>query len=158
MSLTYRIRRAREADEHVITTLVRSEHLNPLDLDWRRFMLAVDATGLVGAAQLRWHNDDSCELGSLVVRTDARGRGIAARLIDALLARAATRVCMITGAAFAGHYAHWGFRRIEPSTAPWAVRRNYYFGRFIGGALSFVSGRAPKELAVLHREPPMIQA
>jgi N-acetylglutamate synthase-like GNAT family acetyltransferase len=154
MSLTYSIRRARDADEHAITTLVRSERLNPLDLDWRRFMLAVDASGLVGAAQLRWHDDDSRELGSLVVRADARGRGIAGRLIDALLARAATRVCMITGAAFAGHYARWGFRRIEASMAPWAVRRNYYFGRIVGGALSVLSGRQPRMLAILDRAPP----
>jgi N-acetylglutamate synthase-like GNAT family acetyltransferase len=154
MSPTFTIRRAREPDEYAIWSLVRSERLNPLDLDWRRFVLAIDPSGIVGAVQLRLHDDDSRELGSLVVRHDARSRGVAARLIDALLARVATRVWMITGAAFAAHYARWGFRRIEPSTAPASVRRNYYLGRFIGGALSFISGRAPKVLAVLHREPP----
>ena len=155
MSSTFTIRRAREPDEHAITTLVRSERLNPLDLDWRRFVLAVDPSGIVGAVQLRMHDNDSRELGSLVVRRDARGRGIAARLIDTLLAPVATRVWMITGAAFAAHYARWGFRRIEPSAAPAGVRRNYYLGRIIGGTLSLVSGRASKVLAVLHREPPI---
>ena len=61
---------------------------------------------------------------------------------------------MITGAAFAAHYTRWGFRRIAPESAPSAVRRNYYFGKFVGGALSLLSGRAPRELAIFDRKPP----
>lgn len=154
MGPIFKIRRAREADEHAIATLVRSERLNPLDLDWRRFVLAVDPRGILGAVQLRMHDDDSRELGSLVVREDARGRGIAARLIDALLAPVVTRVCMITGAAFAAHYARWGFRRIDPSVAPAAVRRNYHIGRIVGGMLSLLRGREPRTLAILERPAP----
>jgi N-acetylglutamate synthase-like GNAT family acetyltransferase len=146
------IRRATERDELAITSLVRSEHLNPIGLDWRRFVIAVDAAGVAGAVQLRRHPDDARELGSLVVRPDARGRGIAARLIDALLATAGARVLMITGAAFAAHYARWGFRRIEPARAPRTVRFNYYFGQFVGGAMSIVAGRRPKRLAILEAE------
>jgi len=103
---------------------------------------------------LRKHADQPRELGSLVVREDARGRGMASRLIDALLAPAATRVLMITDAAFAGHYTRWGFKRIAPASAPSASRRNDYFGTFVGGALSLLSGRAPRELAILDRNPP----
>jgi hypothetical protein len=44
-------------------------------------------------AQLRWHDDDSRELGSLRGSQDARGRGIAARLIDAMLARSCDARC-----------------------------------------------------------------
>jgi N-acetylglutamate synthase-like GNAT family acetyltransferase len=151
MNATFRIRRAREADEYAITALVRSERLNPIDLDWRRFVLAIDEKGIAGAVQLRLHDDDSRELGSLVVRHDARGRGVGARLIDALLAPVTTRVCMITGARFAHHYLRWGFRRIDPGAAPSAVRRNFYFGRFVGGALAFLAGREPRALAILDR-------
>ena len=154
MSPVFRIRRAREADEYAIATLVHSERLNPLDLDWRRFVLAVDPDGIAGAAQLRKHDDESRELSSLVVREDARGRGVATRIIDALLEPVMTRVCMITGAAFAGHYARWGFRRIDPSMAPAAVRRNYHLGRFIGGTHSVLSGRDPRTLAILERPAP----
>ena len=55
MSPAFRIRRAREADDYAIATLVRNERLNPLDLDWRRFVLAVDPDGIIGAVQLRLH-------------------------------------------------------------------------------------------------------
>ena len=154
MSGAFRIRHATERDQLAIATLVHSEHLNPIDINWRRFVIAIDRTGVLGAVQLRQHADQSRELGSLVVREDARGRGIASRLIDALLAPIATRVLMITGAAFATHYTRWGFKRIPPASAPSAVRRNYYFGKFIGGALSLLSGRAPRELAILDRKPP----
>jgi N-acetylglutamate synthase-like GNAT family acetyltransferase len=153
MNATFRIRRARDADEYAIHSLVRSERLNPIDLDWRRFLLAIDENGIAGAVQLRLHDDDSRELGSLVVRQDRRGYGVAARLIDTLLAPIATRVCMITGAVFAHHYARWGFRRIDARAAPWGVRRNYYFGRFIGRALALLGGREPRELVILDRAP-----
>jgi N-acetylglutamate synthase-like GNAT family acetyltransferase len=152
---TFTIRHATERDQSAITALVYSERLNPIDLDWRRFVIASDHTGVLGAVQLREHDDRSRELGSLVVRNDARGRGIAARLIDALLAPVATRVLMITGARFAHHYARWGFARIEPETAPTSILRNYYFGRIVGWVLSFFSGRPPKMLAVLQRSGPV---
>ena len=148
------IRRARAGDEYAITALVRSDRLNPLDLDWRRFVLAVDESGIVGAVQLRWHDDDSRELASLIVRDTARGRGVAARMIERLLAPTATRVWMITGAAFAHHYARWGFQPVAASDAPAGVRRNYHLGRIVGGLLSRLRGRAPRALAVLQRPAP----
>ena len=104
---------------------------------------------------MRVHADDSRELGSLVVRGDSRGRGVASRLIDGLLASATTRVLMITGAAFARHYERWGFRRIAPSRTPSGVRRNYYFGQIVGSLLSLLRGRHPKALAILDRNPPV---
>jgi GNAT superfamily N-acetyltransferase len=88
--------------------MVHAERLNRNGLDWRRFVVATDGHGLLGAVQLRLHVDQSHELGSLVVRKDVRGRGNASRLIDAILARVATRVLLITGAAFAAHYRRWG--------------------------------------------------
>ena len=149
----FTVRNAVAEDQVAIATLVRSEHLNPLDLDWRRFVVATDGTGLLGAVQLRMHSDESRELGSLVVRRDSRGRGVAARLIEALLARAKTRVLMITGAAFARHYERWGFRRIAPASTPLGVLFNYYFGQIVGSLISLLRGRRPKELAILERNP-----
>ena len=144
------IRAARADDEAAILALVRSERLNPFGLDWRCFVLAVDPGGIVGAVQLRKHEDGSRELGSLVVRRQARRHGIGSRLIDALLARRHARVFMITGAAFARHYERWGFRRIGPLQAPWPILRNYWLGR-LAGVQSLLAGREPNRLAVLER-------
>jgi N-acetylglutamate synthase-like GNAT family acetyltransferase len=152
------IRPATAEDQLAIRALVRSEHLNPLDLDWRRFTVAFDGSGLVGAVQLRKHSDGSRELGSLVVRPDARHRGIASQMIDALLSSQTARVFTITRPAFVGYYARWGFRRIEPDAAPMAIWRNYLFGRFGGGLLSLLAGRRPAKLVVLDRYARVAQA
>jgi len=144
------IRTASEYDQEAITALVRSERLNPSDLDWRRFLVATDARGLAGTVQLRNHFDGSLELGSLVVRPDTRSRGVGARLIDALMLFARGRVYMITGARFAAHYVHWGFAPVEPTHAPSGIQRNYFLGR-LAGIASRVIGRTPNPLAVLAR-------
>jgi len=130
--------------------LVRSERLNPFDLDWRRFVVATDASGIVAAVQLRQHPDGTRELGSLVVRKDARRRNVASRLISALLARAPSRVFMITGRAFRAHYRRWGFEPIEPLEAPWPIMRNYFLGT-LAGVQSWLAGRRPNTLAILER-------
>jgi len=105
---------------------------------------------------LRQHADDSRELGSLVVREDARRRGIASRLVDALLSKVRTRVFMITSAPFAAHYARWGFQRISVVEAPSPVVRNYALGQVIGGFLALLCARAPRRLVILGRKVPAL--
>ena len=119
------IRHATESDQPAIKILVRTERLNPHDLNWRNFLVAVDQRGLVGAVQLRRHVDGSRELGSLVVKKEARGQRIASRLIDALISSASERVLMVTARIHAAHFRRWGFRPIEPSAAPAPIRRNF---------------------------------
>jgi N-acetylglutamate synthase-like GNAT family acetyltransferase len=148
-----RIRAATEYDQRDIEALVHSERLNPNDLDWRRFVVAGDGVRIVGAVQLRRHADGSRELGSLVVHPQARGQGLAARLIDALLANEEGRVWMITNGKCAARYARWGFVPIEPRAAPAPVRRNYRIGRLAGGLLSLLQGRCPARLVILERAP-----
>ena len=149
-SAELKFRPAVSQEEEEIVALVRSERLNPFDLDWRRFFVATDRSGIVAAAQLRYHGDGSRELGSLIVRKDARRRNVASRLISALLASAPARVFMITGAAFAAHYRRWGFKPVEPRTAPWPIMRNYFFGSLMG-IQSWLAGRRPNTLAILVR-------
>ncbi len=120
-----------ETDQAAIRTLVHSERLNPHGLDWPNFMVAVIGPALVGAVQLRRHLDGSRELGSLVVRKEARRRGIASRLINALLAGTNERMLLITVEAFAARYERWGFRRIEPDAAPAASQAQYRIGSLV---------------------------
>ncbi len=142
------IRAASARDQEAIVALVRSERMNPFDLDWRRFLVAADDRGLAGTVQLRNHFDGSRELASLVVRPDVRTRGVAARLIDAMMLFARGPLYMITGARFASHYAHWRFAPVEATRAPLGILRNYVLGR-LAGVVSLVTGRTPNPLAVL---------
>jgi N-acetylglutamate synthase-like GNAT family acetyltransferase len=145
------IRRARRADQPHIRALVLSERLAPDNIHWRNFIVAVADGRIVGTVQLRPLPDGHCELGSLAVAPDMRGRGIAARMIETLLAEAEGPVQMITGAKFAAHYERFGFRRIEREHAPRPVCIRYFVGQFLGGLVSLLKGYAPRRLAILQR-------
>lgn len=141
-------RHATFCDQHAIRKLVRSERLNFTGLDWRNFLVAIDENGLAGAVQIRKHKDGSRELASLVVRADARGRGIGARLIEASLAWESGTVHMITNEVYGAYYAQWGFRLIQPSAAPSKVRHNYRLGR-LARVISFLKGQPLRRLVIL---------
>ena len=111
--LAIAIRRATERDQQAIRALVHSERLNPTGLNWPNFLVAVIGGRIIGAVQMRKHSDGSRELASLVVSKEARGYGIASRMIDAMLAEDHEPVWMITAEPYAGAYSRWGFEPIE---------------------------------------------
>jgi N-acetylglutamate synthase-like GNAT family acetyltransferase len=145
------IRSARRADQLHIRALVLSERLAPDGIHWRNFVVAVADGRIVGTVQLRPLPDGHCELGSLAVAPDMRGRGIAARMIETLLAEADGPVQMITGAKFAAYYERFGFRRMAFDEVPRPVCLRYVIGQFFGGLLSMLKGYAPRRLAILQR-------
>jgi GNAT superfamily N-acetyltransferase len=99
---------------------------------------------------MRKHSDGSRELGQLVVSKEVRGRGIAAQMIDALLAQEPGPIWMVTAHAFAAVCKRWGFRPIEPPSAPVEVRRNY---RMSSLARVFRMRRPMRPLVILERLP-----
>jgi N-acetylglutamate synthase-like GNAT family acetyltransferase len=144
-----KVRHAVESDQSAIVALVRSERLNPNDLDWRRFVVASDGVTLVGAVQLRRNSDGSHELASLVVRPQMRARGVAARMIELLIQGGSERLYAVTRPANVARFARWGFAPIDPHDAPSEVRRRRRLGLLLGGALALMRGRRPSALVVL---------
>ncbi|MFM2399929.1 MAG: hypothetical protein RL341_2086 [Pseudomonadota bacterium] len=142
------VRAALQQDQTLIERSVKSERLNPTDLDWKNFLVATHQDELIGMVQLRKHADGSRELGSLLVAEQARNLGVAARMIDALLAEQSCTVYMITSAQFAGHYRRWGFVPMSPWFAPRAILANYLLGR-AARVISFLRGLPPRRLVVL---------
>lgn len=145
-----RIRRAAAADQAAIRELVRAERLNPNGIDWPRFVVACDGGRIVGAVQMRRHRDGSHELASLVVAPGWRGQGLAAQLIDALLAGYGGPVHMITARRHAAHFARWGFEPLMPLRAPGPVRFNWCMGQSVA-LWSLLRRRSARRLAVLRR-------
>jgi N-acetylglutamate synthase-like GNAT family acetyltransferase len=145
------IRPASVGDQHAIVALVKSERLNPTNLDWRRFTVADLDGALVGAVQIRAHREGGRELGSLVVSQAHRREGLARKLIDAVLQDMTTEVWMITGRPHVPHYAHWGFLPAEAYAAPRGVRLNYRLGR-AARILSWWRGLKPTNLTLLRRK------
>jgi len=145
-------RRAMEHDQQAIRTLIHGERLNPIGINWPNFMVALMGDRIVGAAQIRKHSDGSRELGSLVVAKEARGRGIASRMIDALLAEEQEPVWLVTPESMASLYRSWGFERIEPAAAPVKVRHNYRMGS-LARIISFLRRLPMRRLVILERLP-----
>lgn len=80
-------RPAQASDEAAIKALIRAVNINPMGLKWPRFLVAVDENEtLIGCGQIKSHRDGSRELASIAVQKKWRRQGIAAHIIQQLLA------------------------------------------------------------------------
>lgn len=135
------VRRAREEDQPVIRAMVRRAGLNPADLRWEQFVLAVRHGRTVGVAQLRRHSGGAAELASLVVTPDARGQGTAVQMVDALLADERAPTYAMIDRRFVEHFVRWGFVPVDPSELPRSLARSYRIGRLVTAVGSVVRRR-----------------
>lgn len=125
--ITYR--RASAADQRAIRALIREAQLNPLSLDWPRFLLAVDDTSgaVVGTGQIKAHGDGSREMASIAVRPAYQGRGIATEIVRRLIAQDAREsdapLYLLCAGDMPPFYERFGFHRLEPATLPPYFRR-----------------------------------
>lgn len=112
---------ATREDEPSIKALIREVRINPLGLDWRRFLVIKDITNneLIGCGQIKPHRDGSRELASIAVRSKYRNQGFASRIIKALLIQDSGRPLYLTcRARLGGFYSKFGFRSIARSEMP----------------------------------------
>jgi N-acetylglutamate synthase-like GNAT family acetyltransferase len=85
--VSFIIRPATEADQTAIKGLIREVGINPLGLDWQRFVVAEDETGqFIGCGQVKPHRDGTRELASIAVKKGWRRQGIARAIIEQLQA------------------------------------------------------------------------
>jgi amino-acid N-acetyltransferase len=120
----FTLRDATEQDFPAIRRLIHQVGINPMSLDWRRFVIAVDDEGrLLGCGQLKPHGKEVVELASLAVQPDQRGQGIAHTIIETLLRRAPRPLYLICRAELGPFYEKWGFRALEPNEMPAYFRR-----------------------------------
>ncbi|HSR48163.1 MAG TPA: GNAT family N-acetyltransferase [Anaerolineales bacterium] len=111
---SYRLRAAVQDDQKVIRALVRSVGINPLGLDWPRFLVAVDSKNrILGCAQVKEHGDGSRELASVAVRPPWRGQGIAAAMIRRLIQDNAPPVWLTCRSTLTPFYRRFGFEEVE---------------------------------------------
>lgn len=113
------LRQATENDSPAIRQLIHRVGINPMSLDWRRFVVAVDDSGrLLGCGQLKPHGKEIVELASLAVQPDRRYQGIARAIIEELLRRAARPLYLICRSELGPFYQKWGFRALELREMP----------------------------------------
>ncbi len=116
MATLFNLRPARASDDARIRDLVHAARINPMGLDWRRFVVAVTQDGVViGCGQVKPHRDGSLELASLVVTPEWRGQGVARAVLEYLIAAYPGTLYLTCRASLGPLYEKFGFSRILAS-------------------------------------------
>ncbi len=117
MSLSIRPATARDAPQ--IKQLIRQVQINPMDLNWRRFVLAVDdSDAMLGCGQVKVHGGGILELASIAVKPESRGLGVARAIIEHLIARAPRPLYLTCLSSLGPFYEKWGFRALGRGEMP----------------------------------------
>jgi N-acetylglutamate synthase-like GNAT family acetyltransferase len=106
------IRPATQADQKTIARTIRDAGINPMSLDWHRFVIAEDTGAVVGIGQVKQHSDGSHELASIAVIPQRQRQGIASEIIRALLANERGDLYLLCRDELEPFYARFGFRKI----------------------------------------------
>jgi N-acetylglutamate synthase-like GNAT family acetyltransferase len=143
------IRAATASDQSTIHRIIHDANINPMSLDWRRFVLAeAEEDGrVVGVGQVKEHSDGSRELASIAVIPEWRGRGIAGEIIRALLEQQDGTLYLTCRNSLESFYTRYGFYSISPQEMTPYFRRLYR----LGGALMKIAG-GRERLIVMKRE------
>ena len=82
----YTLRPARESESRQIKDLIYLVGINPMGLDWKRFIVAVnDRDEMIACGQLKPHGEEILELASIAVYPEYQGKGTARAVIEHLL-------------------------------------------------------------------------
>lgn len=120
----FRLRPALASDFPAIRKLIYSENLNPIGLNWSRFLLAVDRQErILGCGQIKPHSDGSLELASIAVVPECRRAGIGSAIVHALQAQAAAPLYLTCAADLEAYYSRFGFFVASPKDQPPYFRR-----------------------------------
>ncbi len=118
---TYTLRPARESESTVIKDLIHLSGINPLGLDWKRFIVAVNAQDqVIGIGQIKPHGADAeiLELASIAVSPEYRGTGVARAVIERLLKDSPRPLYLMCESTVGTLYEKFGFRPISYAEMP----------------------------------------
>jgi N-acetylglutamate synthase-like GNAT family acetyltransferase len=116
---TYTLRPARETDFPTIKKLIHTGEINPLGLDWKRFVVAVGQEGnVIGCGQLKPHGKETIELASIVVSSEYRNQGVGRAIIEHLLVGSPRPLYLMCRSRLEPLYEKFGFRAIAYEDMP----------------------------------------
>lgn len=113
------IRSAKEEEASQIRDLIHLVGINPIGLDWKRFVVAVnDLDEILGCGQIKPHGHDILELASIAVYPDHQGKGIGSAIIAHLLKDSPRPLYLMCEASNGPLYKKFGFRAISYEEMP----------------------------------------
>ena len=115
----FTLRSARQEEANQIYQMVRQARINPTNLDWSRFVVAItEDNQLVGCVQIKPHKDSSRELASLVVTPGKRRQGIARALVRHMQLHHAPPLYLTCRAELGPFYEQFGFITLSVEQMP----------------------------------------
>ena len=116
---TYTLRPARKTDDAAIKDLIYSAGINPMGLDWRRFIVAVDAEDrVIATGQIKPHGKEVRELASIAVVPKYQGQGIARAVIEHLLKESPRPLYLTCISSLGPLYEKFGFQTVPYEDMP----------------------------------------
>lgn len=117
--VSFVLRNAQQADFPAVKAIIRRAGINPFELDWRRFLLAVTPTGeVIGCAQIKPHQGGIRELASLAVVEQYRGHGVARVLIQKLISQNSPPLYLTCRSGLEPFYQKFGFKTVGLAEMP----------------------------------------
>ena len=115
----FSLRPALETESAQIKALIYLVGINPMDLDWNRFVVAVDDQDqMIGCGQLKPHGTDILELASLAVYPEHQGQGVGRALIEHLLKNSPRPLYLMCESSIGPLYEKFGFQEIQYEEMP----------------------------------------
>jgi N-acetylglutamate synthase-like GNAT family acetyltransferase len=115
----FTLRPARESESRVIKDLIHLTGINPMGLDWKRFIVVVDDRDqILGIGQIKSHGTDILELASVAVYPEHRGNGVARSIIEYLLKDSPRPLYLMCELSLGPLYEKFGFRGISYEEMP----------------------------------------
>ncbi|HUE97705.1 MAG TPA: GNAT family N-acetyltransferase [Anaerolineales bacterium] len=113
------IRPARETEAAQIRDLINLVGINPMGLDWKRFVVAVNNRDeMIGCGQLKPHGQAVLEVASIAVYPEYQGRGVARAIIEYLLKNSPRPIYLMCESSLGLFYEKFGFRAIDHDEMP----------------------------------------
>jgi N-acetylglutamate synthase-like GNAT family acetyltransferase len=115
----YTLRPAKESESARIRELINVVGINPMGLDWKRFVVAVnDQDVMIGCGQLKPHGTDILELASIAVYPEHREKGVARAIIEYLLKESPRPLYLMCESSNGPLYEKFGFRVLTYEEMP----------------------------------------
>jgi GNAT superfamily N-acetyltransferase len=127
-----------------IRSMIRAGNLNPLGLDWRHFLLAIDPDdGIIGCVQVKVHRGGARELASLYVQPSWRRCKVGSRLVEMILDEQSPPLWLTCRKRLTGFYRRFGFIIVDqPREMPAYFRIVWRLFKIIQVLGSFEAGLA----------------
>ena len=141
----FMLRPARESESSQIKDLIHLVGINPMDLNWKRFVVAVnDRDEMIGCGQIKFHGTEIPELASIAVHPERQGQGIGSAIIEHLLVNSPRPLYLMCESSRGSLYEKFGFFTIVYDEMP------RYFQRIskLAGLMTSLSRRDERLLVM----------